>query len=152
MRGRRGQALSALASALQAAEPERYVRTFVDEGEPVRRLLVALAAGLEDGTVPLDAQDGSRLRPYVATLLSALPGSRQTPRPNGAQASLAEPLSERELEVLRLVAAGHTNREIADRLFIALSTVKSHTNAIYGKLGVKNRTRAIAAAHTLGLL
>ena len=58
----------------------------------------------------------------------------------------------REVEVLRLVADGCTNREIAEQLFIAVSTVKSHTNAIYGKLGVKNRTQAIAAARELSLV
>jgi LuxR family maltose regulon positive regulatory protein len=64
---------------------------------------------------------------------------------------LVEPLSEREL-VLRLVADGLSNREIAQKLFIAVSTVKSHTNHIYGKLGVKNRTQAAARAKALGLL
>jgi len=67
-------------------------------------------------------------------------------------AGLVEPLSERELEVLRLVADGLTNQDIADRLFIAVSTVKSHTNSIYGKLGVRNRTQAIALARESGLL
>jgi LuxR family maltose regulon positive regulatory protein len=65
---------------------------------------------------------------------------------------MVEPLSERELEVLRLVATGLTNQAIADRLFIAVSTVKSHTNSIYGKLGVRNRTQAIAQARALNLL
>jgi LuxR family maltose regulon positive regulatory protein len=65
---------------------------------------------------------------------------------------MVEPLSERELEVLRLVADGLTNQAIADELFIAVSTVKSHTNSIYGKLGVRNRTQAVAEARALGLL
>jgi LuxR family maltose regulon positive regulatory protein len=72
-------------------------------------------------------------------------------RPAAHTPALVEPLSDRELEVLRLVAAGLTNREIAKELVIAVSTVKSHTNHIYGKLGVKNRTQAVAQARALGL-
>ena len=66
--------------------------------------------------------------------------------------SFIEPLSERELEVLRLIAAGLSNREIAERLFLALSTVKVHTRNIYGKLGVHSRTQAVTRARELGLL
>jgi LuxR family maltose regulon positive regulatory protein len=65
---------------------------------------------------------------------------------------LAAPLSERELEVLRLIAAGLTNQEIAERLVIALSTAKRHSINIYGKLGVSNRTQAVAKARELNLL
>jgi LuxR family maltose regulon positive regulatory protein len=66
--------------------------------------------------------------------------------------SLVEPLSERELEVLGLIAEGLTNQEIASRLFLALSTVKVHTRNIYGKLGVNSRTQAVAKARALGIL
>ena len=65
---------------------------------------------------------------------------------------LEEPISERELELLRLIAAGLTNQDIADRLSISLTTVKWHTSNILGKLGVKNRTQAVAKARELGLL
>jgi LuxR family maltose regulon positive regulatory protein len=65
---------------------------------------------------------------------------------------LIEPLSDRELEVLRLIATGLSNREIAQELVIAIGTVKSHINHIYGKLGVKNRTQAVARAQKLSLL
>jgi len=65
---------------------------------------------------------------------------------------LIEPLSERELEVLQLIAEGLTNREIASRLFVSLNTVKAHTRNIYGKLGVHNRTQAVAKAQNLGVL
>ncbi len=65
---------------------------------------------------------------------------------------MAEPLSERELAVLRLISEGLSNQEIADRLVVALSTVKTHINNIYGKLGVESRTQALARAHELKLL
>ena len=65
---------------------------------------------------------------------------------------MIEPLSERELEVLRLIAAGLSNREIADELFIALGTVKRHINNTYGKLQVRRRTEAVARAHALYLI
>jgi LuxR family maltose regulon positive regulatory protein len=80
-------------------------------------------------------------------LLAAFSGS-----PVSADRFLPEPLSQRELEVLALMAAGLTNREIARRLVISPETVKKHTAAIYGKLGVKNRTEAAARARELDLL
>jgi LuxR family maltose regulon positive regulatory protein len=131
------QASSALERALSLAELEGYVRSFVDEGEPMARLL---RHALIKGTTPN----------YVARLLAAFGEAEASASP--AMESLIEPLSERELEVLRLVAAGLSNREIAQELVVAVSTVKSHINHIYGKLDVKNRTRAVARAQTLGLL
>jgi LuxR family maltose regulon positive regulatory protein len=65
---------------------------------------------------------------------------------------MVDPLSERELEVLQLIAEGLTNREIASRLFLSLNTVKAHNRNIYGKLGVRSRTRAVAGARALGIL
>jgi LuxR family maltose regulon positive regulatory protein len=67
-------------------------------------------------------------------------------------AEMIEPLSEREMEVLRLIAEGLSNEEVAQRLVLSLPTVKWHTGNIYGKLGVKNRTQAVATARTLGIL
>jgi LuxR family maltose regulon positive regulatory protein len=67
-----------------------------------------------------------------------------------AQSELVEPLSERELEVLQLIAEGLTNPEIASKLYLSLNTVKVHTRNIYGKLGVNNRTQAVARARALG--
>jgi LuxR family maltose regulon positive regulatory protein len=136
-RGDADQALSTLARALALAEPEGYVRTFLDEGEALARLLHrALMRGIAPG--------------YVSELLAASGESTQPGAPV-AQA-LVEGLTERETEVLRLIAAGLSNREIAQELVVAMSTVKSHINHIYGKLDVKNRTQAIARARTLGLL
>jgi LuxR family maltose regulon positive regulatory protein len=141
------QASSALRHALSLAEPEGYVRTFVDEGEPMARLLRrALAKGI--------APD------YVQKLLAAFEESAQ-PLPPATQAPvdqplvdqpLVDPLTEREMEVLRLIAAGLSNREIAQELVVAVSTVKSHINHIYGKLDAKSRTQAVAKAHGLNLL
>ena len=138
-RGDTTPALAALERALTLAAPEGYVRTFVDLGKPLAELLAAVSG-----------QRSAISGEYLARLLSAFPEPRLR-EPYLPDSPLAEPLSDRELEVLRLVAAGLTNQEIADELVIALSTVKSHTNSIYGKLGVKNRTQAIAAAQELGL-
>jgi LuxR family maltose regulon positive regulatory protein len=137
------QALTPLEQALALAEPEEYVRTFVDEGPPMATLLKQLAADRR----PPTAVD------YLPKLLAAFTietnSSRlAVPRPS----SLVEPLSQRELEVLRLIAAGYANREIADELVIALGTVKKHISNIYGKLGVQSRTQAIAKGRDLDLL
>jgi LuxR family maltose regulon positive regulatory protein len=137
IQGDADRALSALARALALAEPEGYVRTFVDEGEALARLLHrALMRGIAPG--------------YVGRLLAASGESAQSGA-TVAQA-LVEGLTERETEELRLIAAGLSNREIARELVVAVSTVKSHINHIYGKLDVKNRTQAISRARTLGLL
>ncbi|NIV36169.1 MAG: hypothetical protein GWN58_43995, partial [Anaerolineae bacterium] len=132
--GNRGQALSALERALSLAEPEGFVRTFVDEGIPMARLLRrALAQGIAPN--------------YVSKLLAAFGESAQ-PAPQ----ALVEPLTKRELEVLRLIAAGLSNREIAQELVVAVSTVKTHVNHIYGKLGVRSRVQAVAKARKLDML
>ena len=134
--GRDSQALKVLERVLSLAEPEGYVRTFIDEGAPMGDLLQRAAAR------------GIKLS-YVSALLAALEadaGSR------GVQAPLVEPLSERELEVLRVLATGLSNKEIAETLFIAVGTVKQHLKSIYGKLGVHSRTEAAHRARDLGLL
>jgi LuxR family maltose regulon positive regulatory protein len=142
VQGDEKQALSALEQALFLAEPEGYVRTFVDEGEPMARLL---RRALTEGIVPS----------YVSKLLAAFGESAQ-PAPPAAQAlvdqPLVDPLTQRELEVLRLIAAGLSNREIAQELVVAVSTVKSHINHIYGKLEATNRVQAAARAREAGLL
>ena len=77
---------------------------------------------------------------------------RRQVKPPARQRGLIEPLSERELEVLRLIAAGHTNAAIAGELYVVVGTVKAHANNIYGKLGVRNRVQAINRARELGLV
>jgi LuxR family maltose regulon positive regulatory protein len=147
--GQTGKALTALERSLSLAEPEGYVRAFVDEGPPMARLLTKAAAR----DIAPD---------YVTKLLAAFGDATQAPDPSivphpsslpsATIQGLIEPLTERELEVLALIAQGLSNREIAGRLFLALSTVKVHTRNIYGKLSVHNRTQAAARARELGLL
>jgi len=131
--GKDDQALTVLERALSFAEPEGYLRTFIDEGAPMAALLRTAASR----GIALD---------YVSKLLAAF-GKVAFP-----SAPLVEPLSERELEVLRLLAAGLSNREIAAELFLAIGTVKKYTSNIYGKLNVHKRTQAVARARELGLL
>ena len=136
------QAVTTLRQALTLAQPATYIRTFVDLGEPVAALVRQVQA---QGT----------LTAYCQQLLAAIPVPTAPILPPAASvhhADLIEALSPREMEVLRLLALGKTNQEIADTLIIALGTVKSHTNSLFGKLGVASRTQAIARSHDLGLL
>ena len=148
-------ALVPLERALRLAAPEGYVRCFVDEGEPMARLLSVAAkhAILPDYTARLLAVFAAEEPPHaVATDLATSDlSSVVLPTPPPAQ-PLIEPLSERELEVLHLVAQGLSNREISERLFLALSSVKGHNRNIFAKLQVQRRTEAVARARSLGLL
>ena len=139
--GQVDQAMNILAQALMQAESEGYIRTFVDEGPPMAALLHhALSRG-----VTAD---------YTTRLLAAFPtvdhGSQPSPPPPAF--SFNEPLSKRELEVLRLLATGASNQEIGEELMIALTTAKKHVSNIIGKLGVNNRTQAVSRGRDLGLL
>jgi LuxR family maltose regulon positive regulatory protein len=141
--GHTDRAMASLQRALTLAEPEGFVRTFVDEGPPMARLLYE---ALSSGIVP----------DYVHELLAAFSDAAleqtDTAKRNAPMPDLIEPLSDRELQVLQLIAEGLTNPEIASRLYLATNTVKAHTRNIYGKLGVHNRTQAVARARSLGLL
>ncbi|MDQ5827765.1 MAG: LuxR C-terminal-related transcriptional regulator, partial [Chloroflexota bacterium] len=143
--GESPSALVPLERALTLAEPEGYVRVFVDEGLPMARLLAEAAA---HGIMP----------DYTAKLLAALEAEEhksadESHLPHALPAqSLTEPLSQRELEVLHLIAEGLSNREISERLFLALITVKGHNRNIFRKLQVRRRTEAVARARELGLL
>jgi LuxR family maltose regulon positive regulatory protein len=131
--GQQDKAIRTLSRALLLAEPEGFIRVFIQEGSSMAALLRAAGA---QGHSP----------DYVKHLLEVF---GQTPAP---QEALLDPLSERELDVLRLVVQGLTNTEIAAELVIANSTVKTHVNRIYGKLGVRTRTQAVARAHQLKIL
>ena len=141
--GEADKALRVLAEALALAKTDGCIRLFVDEGAPMGRLLTeALAAGLEPT--------------YVRRLLAAFPlaePAQAAPPPASDPASMpVEPLSEREREVLRLIAEGLTNQDVAARLYLSLHTVKVHARNIYAKLGVTSRTQAIARGRALGIL
>ncbi len=146
--GATGQALSLLARALLLAEPEGYMRTFLDEGTPIITLLVELARQKR-----LNSAYNVSLA-YVQRLLAAA-GIQLVGESNGvgkSMQSLPDQLSERELEILHLIAAGLSNQEITLHLVIAMSTLKTHINHIYSKLGVSSRTRAIVQARKMSLL
>jgi LuxR family transcriptional regulator, maltose regulon positive regulatory protein len=140
------RAVSTLAGALALAEPEGYVRTFVDEEAPMGDLLTATLEARQRGR--LDAT-GRISVSYIARLLAAVAQEATAP---ATDERLPEPLSERELEVLALIAAGESNEQIAAKLFVSLSTVKTHINHLYRKLGARSRTQAIARARELDLI
>lgn len=145
MRENISSALSALERALKLAEPEGYVRVFVDEGKNLETLLRKAAS--------------RKIMPeYIAKLLSAFEAERkgldvETP-PSAApvSGSLIEPLSQRELDILRLFKTELSGPEIAQELVIALSTVRTHTKSIYNKLNVNSRRTAVKRAIELGLI
>lgn len=133
--------------ALRLAQPEGYVRSILDEGPGVSRVLRDLLRQSRDRDEPL--------RAHAMRLLTALapvaPDSDER-GDSGNGNSMVEPLSGRQLEILRLLAAGHSNRDIADRLFIAEGTVKAHLHQVFGKLLARNRTEAVSNARELHLL
>ena len=144
----KGMAVQLLGDALALAEPGGFIRLFVDEGSPMAQLLSEAAARWV-------------MPDYIGKLLAAFQGATsdegQTTGLSSAVTrsdlpSLVEPLSQRELEILQLIAQGLSNREIGERLFLALDTVKGHNRRIFGKLQVQSRTEAIARARELGLL
>jgi LuxR family maltose regulon positive regulatory protein len=140
--GEKDQALHLLVDALTMAEPAGFIRLFLDEGLPMGALLSeAMALG--------------RMPDFIRKLVAAFEAEKQQSENNSSPPPaqpLLEPLSKRELEVLRLVADGLSNQEISGRLFLALGTVKGHNLKIFAKLGVQRRTEAVARARELGLL
>ncbi|MDJ0756262.1 MAG: LuxR C-terminal-related transcriptional regulator [Ardenticatenaceae bacterium] len=134
------QALKSLEQAVRLAEPGGFVRIFVDEGRPMASLLnVALARGAA--------------AEYIQRLLAAFPevDSEDSGPSKARLTDGVDQLSEREVEVLRLIAQGLSNQEVASRLYLSLNTVKVHTRNIYSKLGVNSRTQAVARARALGI-
>lgn len=145
--GDRVRALACFERSLALAEPGGYTRLFLDEGTAILPLLQAAARGEttpEYASRLLAALEAESAPAGQAVLTRSTLPSQTT--------GLIEPLTERELELLALIAAGLSNQEIARRLFISLPTVKWHTSNIYGKLGVRNRMQAVAHARELGIL
>jgi LuxR family maltose regulon positive regulatory protein len=133
--GDAASALDALERAAELAEPEGYVRVFLDEGPPMASLLKRAAA-----------------RPTASNAVTALANAITPPRRVLANQGLVEPLSERELEVLRLLQGDLDGPGIANELFVSLNTVRTHTKNIYAKLGVSSRRAAVRRGAELGLL
>jgi LuxR family maltose regulon positive regulatory protein len=129
--------------ALGLAEPEGCIAVFVEQGAPVAEALARLLAARRLGRVARD---------YVAGILDAFGRGRSGAAGGGGAGGLVEPLTAREVEVLGLMAAGLTYKEIGGRLVISLNTVRSHVKAIYGKLGVDKRVKAVERARELGIL
>jgi LuxR family transcriptional regulator, maltose regulon positive regulatory protein len=145
-------ALAALAEALSLAAPEGYLRVFVNEGAPMAALLGQLTtAGTAQVAAVGDLPPDDLTRLAEAFARDGAPIA-QHDRRAGVVPGLVEPLSDREVQVLRLVAAGRSNREIAEELVVVLDTVKKHVGHILDKLGAVNRTQAVARARELGLL
>jgi LuxR family maltose regulon positive regulatory protein len=144
------EAIAALERALALAEPEGSVRIFVDEAEPLRSLLLDYQSRIKKKFSNTIDSESLRLLTYIDKLLASFSPPAPVKKPK--HETLLEPLSERELDILRLIATGRSNQEIAEILVIALSTVKSHINNLYRKLGTDRRTQAIAIARNLGLL
>jgi LuxR family maltose regulon positive regulatory protein len=141
-------ALRVLARALALACPRGYVRVFADEGAPMGALFGRLAAAgragqAEAGGVPADC---------LARVLEAFGPKPPGPGTRAAAPGLTEPLTARELQVLRLLAAGRSNQRIADDLAVALDTTKKHVSHILAKVGAASRTEAVARARELDLI
>jgi len=147
--GEKEPALQVLSEALTLAEPGGFIRLFVEQDEPMRLLILGFRAWIEN-------QPGVRIHPlrgYVDKLLAAFTTTQAvlvSPTKN-PQSELIEPLSQRELEVLKLICQGLSNQEICDHMFLALDTVKGHNRRIFEKLQVHRRTEAIARARELNL-
>jgi LuxR family maltose regulon positive regulatory protein len=150
--GHRLEALAELNRALaRAPEPDGYVRLFLDEGDPMLALLHDAAFGQDSGKHDV-------LRQHARRLVNAAPsagrpaGAAPTNVPPADRSSLTDPLSERELEVLRLLDSELTGPEIARHLFVSLNTLRTHTKRIFTKLDVNTRSAAVRRGHELGLL
>jgi len=139
--GNTTHALKALEQALTLAEPEGYIRLFIEGGEPMHEMLEILS---KDQKKPL--------KMFVNKLLSAFSEVKNKTSTSTRSSILVEPLTDREIEILRLVAQGFSNDEISRQLFVAISTIKGHNLRIFDKLQVKNRTEAVAKAREIGLI
>ena len=143
-------AVGALAEALLLARPQGYVRVFADEGPPMAALLGKLIAAQRAGQAAAGVPLG-----YLARVQRAFGTGPAAPGPGpdtAAVRGIVDPLTSRELEVLKMLAAGRSNRAIAGQLVVTLDTVKKHVGHVMGKLGAANRTEAVARARELSLI
>lgn len=148
--GEREKAVEMLGRALARAEPAGFVRLFVDEGEPMRLLILDFKSQVEKQASP----DMHPLFGYVNKLLAAFPASIEVSAESkitNQKSKMIEPLSERELEVLKLLRSELNGPEIAERLIVSLNTLRTHTKNIFNKLGVNNRRSAVRRAEELDL-
>jgi LuxR family maltose regulon positive regulatory protein len=143
--GRSREALASLDRAVRLAETERHVRVFLGLGAPLEAPLVALLRTLATGSL----RDSSFLRDLLEAAMTPL--ARQTPGEDQAQQTLLDPLSDRELDVLRLLRSDLDGPSIARQLGVSLATVRTHTQHVYAKLGVTSRRAAVRRAHQLNL-
>ncbi len=137
-----------VATAVTLAEPEGFITIFLEEGRPIARILASLLDNKQLESAP--AAHARKILAAYPTAVQEATFSVVKITPDGN--ALIEPLSNRELEILRLIGEGYTNQEIAARLVITLHTVKKHSSNIYSKLGVRSRTQAVARARELQLL
>jgi LuxR family maltose regulon positive regulatory protein len=138
-------ALAALERSLALAEPEGFARVYLNEGAPMARLLREAASQGIHMEYARKLLDGFGV--WEHERMGESPSLSHTPTPK-----LTDPLTPRELDVLRLISQGFSNKDIAEKLVIALNTVKRHTSSIYSKLEVRSRTQAVVRARELGLL
>ena len=141
--GRTAEAVDLLAGAVRSSATDGWVRVFLDGGAGMLELLEALAARPDRPAAALALQEASRMRGQGAVV---------GPTPTHASDPLVEALNERELSCLQLFAAGRSNQEVADHLYLSVNTVKWHARNLYGKLGVSRRTMAVSRAREIGIL
>lgn len=149
LQGEKDLAFQVLSEALTVAEPGGFIRLFIEKGEPMRLLIVEFTAWIE-------TQSGDNIHPlkaYIDKILAAFAPSETMPEltSSSSNSELIEPLSQRELEVLKLISRGLSNHEICELLFLALDTVKGYNRRIFEKMQVHSRTEAIVRARELGL-
>lgn len=161
MAGQSDTALETLGESLQLAAPGGFTRLYLNQGNPMKRLLIQLKAKrpefaavervLVAFNISEDVQNKTR-RIKGEEMQAAFTGTGLAASSHESKFALVDPLSERELEVLRLIEEGISNKAIADRLYLSLATIKTHINHLYAKLGVENRVQALARARALKLL
>jgi LuxR family maltose regulon positive regulatory protein len=140
-----------LSRALSLARPEGYVRVFLDLGAPLRKLLARLAARRAPGAAMVRVT-ADHAREFLDAFQQDTAAGVSQVAPSSLATALVSPLTEREVEVLHLLAEGLSNKAIAERLIVAPSTIKQHLKNVYGKLDVHSRTEAVARGRELGLL